>query len=59
MRKSLPVPSLAHLKEGTERCFYCYRLRMEEAYDYAERNGFDVLHHGYDDFKSKEFIKIK
>lgn len=34
---------LAHLKEGTERCFYCYRLRMEEAYDYAERNGFDFF----------------
>lgn len=34
---------LARLKEGTERCFFCYRLRMEEAYDYAERNGFDFF----------------
>ena len=34
---------LAHLGEFSERCFLCYRLRMEEAYDYAEANGFDYF----------------
>lgn len=32
-----PIP------EGGERCFYCYERRMEEAYGYAEANGFDYF----------------
>ncbi len=34
---------LADCPEGGERCFLCYRLRMEEAYDYAESHGFDYF----------------
>ena len=34
---------LAHLGEFSERCFLCYRLRMEEAYDYAEEHGYDYF----------------
>ena len=34
---------LAHLGEFSERCFLCYRLRMEEAYDYAEAHGYDYF----------------
>ncbi len=34
---------MSHLSEGGERCFLCYRLRMQEAYDYAEQNGFDYF----------------
>lgn len=34
---------LAHLGEFSERCFLCYRLRMEKAYDYAEEHGFDYF----------------
>ena len=30
-------------KEGGERCFKCYRLRMEEAAKYAKDNGFDYF----------------
>ena len=33
----------ANSPEGGERCFACYELRMEEAYDYAEKNGFDYF----------------
>ena len=33
----------AALPEGRERCFICYRKRMSEAYDYAEKNGFDFF----------------
>lgn len=29
--------------EGGERCFACYAVRMKEAYDYAEANGFDYF----------------
>ena len=37
---------LAPLKdcpEGGERCFLCYRLRLEEGYAYAEENGYDYF----------------
>ncbi|MCI2111020.1 MAG: epoxyqueuosine reductase QueH [Bacilli bacterium] len=30
----------ASLPEGQERCFICYRKRMGEAYDFAEKNGY-------------------
>lgn len=33
----------AHLPEGSERCFHCYRFRMEEGYHYAEQHGFDYF----------------
>lgn len=33
----------AALPEGEERCFICYRKRMGEAYDYAEKNGYDYF----------------
>jgi predicted adenine nucleotide alpha hydrolase (AANH) superfamily ATPase len=34
---------LASEPEGGRRCLVCYRKRMGEAYDYAERNGFDYF----------------
>ncbi len=34
---------LASAPEGGERCRICYRKRMGEAYDYAEKNGFDYF----------------
>jgi len=33
----------AALPEGQERCFLCYRKRMGEAYDFAEKNGYDFF----------------
>ena len=30
-------------KEGKERCFACYRKRMSEAYDYADKIGVDYF----------------
>lgn len=30
-------------REGGERCFACYRLRLEEAAKYARENGFDYF----------------
>ncbi len=30
-------------REGGERCFLCYRLRLEEAYEYAYRNSYDYI----------------
>lgn len=33
----------AALPEGQTRCFICYRKRMSEAYDYAEKNGYDYF----------------
>lgn len=33
----------AQEKEGGIRCHLCYTKRMTEAYDYAERNGFDYF----------------
>lgn len=29
--------------EGGERCFLCYALRMSEAYDFADENGYDFF----------------
>lgn len=29
--------------EGWQRCFYCYELRMKEAYHYASDHGFDYF----------------
>lgn len=34
---------LEHLKEGGERCFKCYRLRLEETAKNAKKNGFDYF----------------
>ena len=31
------------LKEGQERCFACYELRLREACEYAKANGFDFF----------------
>lgn len=31
------------LKEGQERCFACYELRLREACEYAKENGFDFF----------------
>lgn len=31
------------LKEGKQRCFYCYATRMDEAYRYADQNGYDYF----------------
>lgn len=33
----------AAAREGGERCFVCYRKRMKEAYDFAEREGYDYF----------------
>lgn len=37
------VKGLEHIKEGGERCFACYRLRLQEAWEYAEKYGFDYF----------------
>ncbi len=34
---------LEEVPEGGERCFKCYRLRLERARDYAVNNGFDYF----------------
>ncbi len=34
---------LEHLKEGGERCFKCYELRLEEAAKVAQNGGFDFF----------------
>ena len=34
---------LEHLKEGQERCFKCYRMRLEESAIYAKENDFDFF----------------
>ena len=34
---------LEHLKEGGERCFKCYELRLEEAAKVAQDGGFDYF----------------
>lgn len=35
------VKGLEHIPEGGERCFACYRLRLERAARYAAEHGFD------------------
>lgn len=37
------VKGLEEVKEGGERCFACYRLRLQEAYKYAKEGGFDYF----------------
>lgn len=37
------VKGLEHIKEGGERCFACFRLRLERAAEYAGENGFDFF----------------
>ncbi len=37
------VKGLEHIPEGGERCFACYRLRLERAAKYAAENGFDYF----------------
>lgn len=37
------IKGLEHIPEGGERCFACYRLRLEEAARLASRNGFDYF----------------
>lgn len=37
------VKGLEHIKEGGERCFKCYRLRLERAAKYAAEHGFDYF----------------
>lgn len=37
------VRGLEHMKEGEERCFKCYRLRLEEAATIAKKNHFDYF----------------
>jgi len=34
---------LEDIKEGGERCFKCYRLRLEEAAKYARKNNYDFF----------------
>lgn len=34
---------LENIKEGGERCFKCYRLRLEEACKYAKKNNYDYF----------------
>ncbi|MCI6358283.1 MAG: epoxyqueuosine reductase QueH [Erysipelotrichaceae bacterium] len=38
-----PLEKYKDMDEGKERCFMCYEKRMGEAYDYAEKNGFDYF----------------
>jgi hypothetical protein len=37
------VKGLEHIPEGGERCFACYRLRLEETARLAAENGFDFF----------------
>lgn len=37
------VRGLEQIKEGGERCFACFRLRLERAAKYAKKNGFDFF----------------
>lgn len=37
------VKGMEHIPEGGERCFVCYRLRLERAAGYAAENGFDFF----------------
>ncbi len=37
------VKGLEHIPEGGERCFACYRLRLERAARYAAEQGFDYF----------------
>lgn len=39
----LAVRGLEHIREGGERCFACFRLRLERAAEYARKNGFDYF----------------
>jgi len=34
---------MEQLKEGKERCFSCYEMRLRESADYAKANGFDFF----------------
>ena len=37
------VKGLEDIREGGERCFTCYELRLERAAEYAAQNGFDLF----------------
>lgn len=37
------VKGMENLPEGGERCFVCYRIRLEKAAEYAAENGFDYF----------------
>ena len=37
------VKGLEHTREGGERCFACFRLRLERAARYVKENGFDFF----------------
>ena len=37
------VKGLEHIKEGGERCFVCYKLRLERAAKYAKEYNFDYF----------------
>ena len=37
------VKGLEHIKEGGERCFACYEMRLRESAEYAKANGFDFF----------------
>ena len=37
------VRGLEHIPEGGERCFVCYRLRLERSAQYAAEHGFDYF----------------
>ncbi len=37
------VKGFEHIPEGGERCFICYRLRLERTAEYAAQHGFDYF----------------
>lgn len=37
------VKNYSHLKEGSARCFSCYRMRLEETAKYAASEGYDYF----------------
>lgn len=37
------VKGLENIREGGERCFRCYELRLREAAEYAKKSGFDYF----------------
>lgn len=36
-------PELAHEKEKGERCYKCYKFRLQKAFDYAQENNFEYF----------------
>ena len=40
---NIDLEPYADMPEGSKRCFICYEKRMDEAYVFADKNGFDYI----------------